>query len=201
MPAPVTRKKHPPRTSAFSPVEQEQLEVLDSAGNPLLVMPRETVLRQRLPYKVALVALRDQNGGIYLHKRSGARTRRPGLWGLSAAGVVLAGEAREDAARRNLAEELRIRDADLRVLACLPPSEETGHAELTLFTAERPASSLFRDPLAGEGGMYVDQDELEALARDLPHLLTPALHCVIAAGVLFDGGEKKQKRAAAADGA
>ena len=44
--------------------------------------------------------------------------------------------------------------------------------------------------------MYVDQDELEALARDLPQLLTPALHRVIAAGVLFGNGTA-QKRAAA----
>ena len=166
-----------PADSAFLALEAQ--EVLDGKGCVLMIMPKKSVQRHKLPHKVVLVALRDQTGKLYLHKRSRTRARQPSLWNISVSAPVLAGEAREDTALRRLAEDLGIRGVPLRQLVVLPPSPATDNAETTLFLAGPTTLSPCPDPKAVEEGMYVDRDELEALVRDLPHMLTRALHLVL----------------------
>lgn len=170
----------------------EALEVLDGSRRPLMIMPRQNVQRYRLPHKIVLVALRDQTGKVYLHKRpSGARIKQPGLWDVSTSGPVLAGEAREDAALRRLAEDLGIRGVSLHEMAVIPPCAETDNTEATLFLAGPTTLPPCLNSAAAEQGMFVDQDELEALARDLPQMIMPALHWVLRAGNVFTGRNKK----------
>ncbi len=151
------------------------LEVLDQAGRPLLVMPRDRVLRQRLRHRLVVVCLYDREGRVYIQKRASGRSLHPGLWTISAAGHVLAGEGRADAAQRELAEELGIHGLELTLSVLAPPSPVTNNAEVSLFSTN-PVSSVPRlNPDAVEEGMFVDHDELRAMVTDLPHLLTPAL--------------------------
>lgn len=192
-PAPATRKKRIPWPVDTAFQGLESLEVLDNKGRPLLLMPKESVQRQHLPHKVVLVALRDHEGRLYLHKRSRTRARQPSLWNISVSGPVLAGEARADTALRRLAEDLGIRNVPLRRQAVIPPSAATDNIEVTLFLAGPTMLPPYPNSNVAEESMYVDQDELEALARDLPQMLTPALHWVLGIdGVFADA--KKTKR-------
>lgn len=187
------RKKRAPWPVDTAFQDLETLEVLDANGRPLLVMPKESVQRQHLRHKVVLVALRDQDGKLYLHKRSRTRARQPSLWNISVSGPVLAGEARADTALRRLAEDLGIRNVPLREQAVIPPSATTDNVEVTLFLAGPTALPPSPNASVVEESMYVDQDELEALARDLPRMLTPALHLVLEVDGVF--AEDKKQRA------
>ncbi len=155
--------------------EKELLEVLDQSGKPFLVMHRDGVLRQRLRHRVALVCLRDPEGRIYVHKRARGRSAYAGLWNVSASGRVLAGEARHDAALRELAEELGISGLELTLTARIEPSAATDNAEISLYCTHFVSAVPRPNPDEIEQGMFVDRDELDALVRDMPHLLTPAL--------------------------
>ena len=76
----------------------------------------------------------NRKGEIYLQKRSRWKDRHPGQWDSSAAGHVNAGEQYDDAARRELHEELGITAAMERILK-LPASQRTGQEFIWLYRA------------------------------------------------------------------
>jgi 8-oxo-dGTP pyrophosphatase MutT (NUDIX family) len=56
------------------------------------------------------------DGRLLIHRRSAVKDVWPGWWDLAAGGVVLAGETYEEAARRELAEELGVVDVELEYM-------------------------------------------------------------------------------------
>jgi isopentenyl-diphosphate delta-isomerase len=169
----------------FAMPDEEILEVLDSRQRPLMLMPRKYALKQGLPLKVALIVLRDKEDKIYIHQRSSKKGSYSGDWGPSAAGYVKAGESFKDAALRELAEELGVSSVHLKRVAEVKPDPSTGMSYVVLFVSN-PANVLIRpDPDEIAAGMFVDRDELEALLRDLPELVTPALQWASRACDLF----------------
>lgn len=175
----------PKKLRRFDLPNDEILEVLDAEQRPLLLMPRRDALKQGLPLKVVLIVLRDKLGRIYIHQRSSKKGSYGGSWGPSAAGYVKAGESFKDAALRELAEELGVTSVQLRRAAEVKPEPSTGMSYVVLFLSS-PANVLIRpDPEEIAGGMFVDRDELEALLRDLPELVTPALKWASRACDLF----------------
>jgi len=71
-------------------------------GNPALI------------HRVAHVMVLNDDGGIFLQKRSSAKEVEPGKWDTSVGGHVDRGETYHAAARREMAEELGITGAELR---------------------------------------------------------------------------------------
>lgn len=173
-------------TQAFAPVNAELVEVLDYSARPFMIMPRESALAQQLVYQAVLVVVRNRENQIYIHRRSGAKQRYSGLWNVSAAGIVQVGEALEDAALRELNEELGISGISLTHIATVEASELTDWGRISLFTSS-PANILVNpDPAEISDGMFVDEDELTALLRDMPEMLTPALKWAASANNLFN---------------
>jgi isopentenyl-diphosphate delta-isomerase len=162
----------------------ELLEVIDEAKNTLMIMPRAQVQEQRLAHKVVLVALKNRENKIYIHKRAQGKIFS-GLWSISASGHVLAGESFEDAAMRELAEELGIKKVKLTAIADTGPNPDTADAWIRLFLS-KPASFMVNpDPREIDCGMFVDQEELEALLTNMPELAGPGLRWAYASCNLF----------------
>lgn len=160
---------------AFDPVAAELIEVLDENARPLLLMPRAAALAQRLSHQAVLAVARNREGQIYLHRRSERKKSYPGLWSVSASGLVKAGEALEEAALRKLDEEIGVSGLSLTHVTTAAPSAATGWGRISLFLSS-PANILINpDPEDISVGMFVDEDELAALMRDMPEMLTPAL--------------------------
>ncbi|CAK7032304.1 MAG: hypothetical protein DELT_00410 [Desulfovibrio sp.] len=170
----VTKNKKKPEYSGVL------LEVADDAGKPLLVIPEEQVLRQKLRHKGVIVCLRNLQGRVFLYRRPQSTTvRHSGLWSLAASGRVIAGESFHAAAERHLAHELSITDIDMAEVARLAPSVQTGKAEAAIFLTAR-TSILPRIPdYSPQTAMFADQEELRALLRDFPHMVTPFLQLVL----------------------
>ena len=169
------KSKPPPKhglAATLSESEQAQLvEVVDSEDRPLMCMPPETALRQKLALRIVAVALRTRGDRLILHKRRELRLPSLGKWDLYT-GFVRVGEAREDAALRLLLSGARV--SGIR-LSPLPKGENRiiGSHLLTVFTADLPAGLYPQHP--DQELLTVDADELAGLMRDVPELLSPEL--------------------------
>jgi len=163
----------------------ELIEIVDASDTPLGVMPLDEAHRQALPHRSVLVLVFDAAGRIYLQRRCRAKALYPGRWDLSATGHVQAGESRQDAAMRELEEELRVRASKLTLLAEVPASLETNWEFVSLYSASGILGEPSPNPDEVMDGMYVDRDELAAMAENFREMLTPALVGVYEGGFIF----------------
>jgi 8-oxo-dGTP pyrophosphatase MutT (NUDIX family) len=85
----------------------ELVEHVDEAGNVLAVVTRAEMRASRLRHRtVCLIVVHA--GRLLVHRRADHKDIWPGYWDIAAGGVVGAGESWDDAARRELLEELGI---------------------------------------------------------------------------------------------
>lgn len=161
------------------------VEYTDAHDRPLLLGPPEEAGRIGLVRRVVAVALLDARRRIYLQRRAADLALFPGLWGFSAAGFVLAGEAREEAAARLLTEETGVRDAPLTPLAVLTPDKGHSRYHLTLFRAGPGTFAPRPAPGRADESLFVDRHELRGLAEHASELLTPELLWAVVSGQLF----------------
>ena len=94
---------------------EELLEVVDDREDVLEVVPRSQVRAGNLLHRTVLVIVRSSAGDVLVHRRADWKDLLPGWWDLAFGGAVGVGEAWDDAARRELAEEAGI-DTPLRAL-------------------------------------------------------------------------------------
>ena len=169
----------------FAESQDELVEVVDEHDEPVLVVSALEARRQKLRRRVILVLLHDARGRLYLQRRSKQKNAYPGLWDVSASGHVRAGEAREDAARRELYEELGVRASGMARLASYATTPEYGNTQVTLFHATAPAARPAPDNKEVIDVLAVEEHELDVMVRNFGDGLTPALHWVFRHGYAF----------------
>lgn len=88
-------------------VTEEMIDVLDSAGAPTgVVKPKSAVHREGDWHRAVHLWLLTPDDRLLLQLRSKTKPTYPGLWDVSCAGHVSAGESAERSAVRELEEEL-----------------------------------------------------------------------------------------------
>ena len=92
----------------------ELVTILDDGGRPCGVATRAQVRRDNLMHAATAVLVTRSDGRVYVHKRTTTKDIYPGAYDCWAGGVLAAGETPDVGARRELAEELGIRDVALR---------------------------------------------------------------------------------------
>jgi isopentenyldiphosphate isomerase len=90
------------------PPAEELVDVLDAAGAVVGTATRAEMRARNLRHRSVGIVVLDGHGRLLVHRRSDDKDVWPGRWDLACGGVVGAGEAWDDAARRELAEELGI---------------------------------------------------------------------------------------------
>ncbi len=86
----------------------ELVDVVDDDDLVVATVPRAVMRAQRLQHRGVSIAVFATDGRLLVHRRADTKDVWPGQWDIAAGGVVAAGETYEDAARRELAEELGI---------------------------------------------------------------------------------------------
>jgi 16S rRNA (adenine1518-N6/adenine1519-N6)-dimethyltransferase len=104
---------------------QERFAVVDADDRVIGSARRSKVHANNLLHRAVHILVFNLCDELFLQKRSRGKDRHPLLWDSSAAGHVDAGEGYDEAARRELREELGV-DADLHRIAKLPASVRTG---------------------------------------------------------------------------
>ena len=84
------------------------MDVIDADDRVVATVPRHRMRAERLRHRAVFVVVTSGAGRLLVHRRSDTKDLWPGRWDVAVGGVVGAGEAWGDAARRELAEEVGI---------------------------------------------------------------------------------------------
>jgi len=114
---------------------QEILEVVDDQDRVIGSAPRAEIHANSWRHRAAHVFLFNPQGQIYVQRRSASKDRFPGALDSSAAGHVEPGEGYEEAAIRELQEELGIH-AQLDEALRVPASEITDYEHVVVYRAD-----------------------------------------------------------------
>ncbi|KPJ97874.1 MAG: NUDIX hydrolase [Desulfobacterales bacterium SG8_35] len=130
--------------------------IVDRDNNETGSAPRHEMRARGLPHRAAYILVFNSSKELFVQKRTMGKDIYPGYHDVAAGGVVLDGESYDESARRELEEELGIRDAVLtphftffyeegtnqvwgRVYSCI-------HDEEMTLQAEEIESGFFADP-------------------------------------------------------
>jgi isopentenyl-diphosphate delta-isomerase type 1 len=87
----------------------ELIDIVDQAGNPLgYSVSREEVHKTGLWHKTVHIWVLNSQNQLLLQKRAMGKETFPGLWDISAAGHIIAGDGSRKTACRELKEEIGI---------------------------------------------------------------------------------------------
>jgi isopentenyldiphosphate isomerase len=98
----------PLETAGATDEGDEQVDLIDEQDRVIGRAGRRQVRRANLLHRGVGVVCRNSAGQIYVHRRTDSKDVFPGMYDASVGGVVASGERYQDAARRELAEELGI---------------------------------------------------------------------------------------------
>ena len=147
-------------------IADELVEEVDEHGNVLRVVTRAQMRAELLRHRCTYVGVVDARGRLLIHQRSATKEVFPSYWDVCAGGVCTAGEAWDDSARRELAEELGI-DPPIEHLG--RGTWEGGGAALVghVYLARSDGPFTFTDGEVTQA-RFVDLDELDALLHTQP---------------------------------
>lgn len=94
----------------------ELVDIVDEDDRVVRVATRAEMRRDRLLHRCVFVAVRSAAGAVLVHRRAADKDLLPGWWDLAAGGVVGSGEDYDEAADRELAEELGVKGVARRPL-------------------------------------------------------------------------------------
>lgn len=137
----------------------EIFDVVDEKDEVIGQERRKVVHEQDLLHRAIHAFIFNKRGEVFLQKRSRLKDTHPGAWDSSASGHLDSGEDYEDCAVRELEEEAGQREVDLRRVAVLPPTAETGWEFVHLFELRQKGPVRF--PCSEvEAGLWLSPDEV-----------------------------------------
>lgn len=84
---------------------------IDESDRVIEIVTRRRMRAERLRHRAVFIAVTDGAGRLLVHRRSLSKDVWPGWCDIAVGGVVAADETYDDAARREVAEEIGVRDA------------------------------------------------------------------------------------------
>lgn len=86
----------------------ELVDVIDEAGRTVGTVARREMRGRRLPHRCVYVLVFNGRGDLFLHLRTPTKDVYPSHWDVTVGGVLAAGEAFAEGARREVLEELGV---------------------------------------------------------------------------------------------
>lgn len=96
------------------PIQDEIVTIVDEENRVVGTAPRSRMRSDGLPHRATYILVFNDGGEVFVQKRTTGKDIYPGYYDVATGGVVLAGESYEDAAKRELAEELGITGVRLK---------------------------------------------------------------------------------------
>jgi isopentenyl-diphosphate Delta-isomerase len=162
----------------------ELIDVVDSSGNPLrMIVPRTEVHRKGLWHRTVHIWVLNRKKELLLQKRAQSKETFPGLWDISAAGHISAGDTSKRAALRELEEELGIpaREDELVLLFTIKghyedwsrPFIDHEFSDVYLMKADIPINKVKIDKDEVDEAKYMAVEDLKKELEVRPELYVP----------------------------
>ncbi len=148
------------------------LEIVDAEDNVVGRTTRFEIHRQGLMHRAVHIFVFNSLGEIYIQRRSDAKDKHPGVLDSSAAGHVDPGESYDEAALRELFEELGVK-TEIRPVLKLKASELTDMEHVALYEARTDDPMLPNEEEISWGG-YMTPEELSQSMESNPTDFVPA---------------------------
>jgi isopentenyldiphosphate isomerase len=140
----------------------EPVEVVDEQGRVIRIVRRAEMRAGRLRHRTVFIAMLSTDGRLLVHRRADDKDVWPSRWDLAAGGVVAVGEAWDDAARRELAEELGVEGVELESLGVARYEDADVAIVGHIYLARSDGPFRFADGEVTEA-RFVTRAELDAL--------------------------------------
>lgn len=154
----------------------ELLDIVDDEDVVIGRRLRNECLTEGILHRAIALLLFDEFGRLYIQRRADSKSWYPDYWTLSVMGHVSSGETYEQAAKRELTEELAL-DCQLRPVTRIrmPDYPWGGLLErefVTVFEARATNPNIVLSEETKEG-KFVEFDEFVRIARKQPEKFTP----------------------------
>lgn len=164
--------------------ELEMVDIFTSGGEPTgRVELRTTAHAMGLWHRTVHVWVLNSQGELLLQQRASTKDTFPGLWDISAAGHISAGDTSARTACREVYEELGINVVaqELTLLftlkrECVTPDNSTHDNEISdVYLLSRPveAKCVIFDPVEVQGIKFVSIGRLQRLLKERTKLFVP----------------------------
>lgn len=153
-------------------MSEEVFDIVDETDRVVGQAPRSEVHARGLLHRAVHIFVFNTAGELLVHKRTAGKDEYPLRYTSSASGHLAAGEGYDEAAARELEEELGLR-TPIEFLEKFPAGTETAQEHTALYrtvTDEPPECH----PGEIESAAYYPTPRLAALIRDDPERFTPS---------------------------
>jgi isopentenyldiphosphate isomerase len=145
-------------------ISPEIVQIVDENNVEIGAISRRLMREQNLIHRASYVLVFNGRDELFVQQRTLSKDIYPGYHDIAAGGVVVAGESYEEAAERELAEELGIRDAPL--LPCFDHyyEDERNRVWGRVFRC-RHEGPITLQPEEVAGGRFMTLDQIMALSQ------------------------------------
>jgi 16S rRNA (adenine1518-N6/adenine1519-N6)-dimethyltransferase len=150
---------------------EERFDVVDEDDRVLGQASRSEVHARRWLHRAVHLFVFNSRGELLIHQRTATKDECPLMFTSSASGHLHAGEGYDDAARRELDEELAL-NTRLEFLTKVPAGPETSYEHSALYRTVTDATPTFH-PDEILCGAYFSPSSLTAWVRERPSDFTP----------------------------
>jgi isopentenyl-diphosphate delta-isomerase type 1 len=155
----------------------ELFDVVDADDRVIGQARRADVHARGLLHRAVHIFVLNTAGQLLVHERSATKDEYPLRYTSSASGHLAAGESYDEAAPRELAEELGL-EAPLEFLSKFPAGPETANEHTVLYRAVTDAPpAINRDEIAS--ARFWDVEELAALVEAQPDRFSPPFRVLL----------------------
>ena len=141
--------------------------VVDRDNNETGRVPRHEMRTRGLPHRASYIMVFNSKGELFVQKRTRSKDIYPGYYDVAAGGVVLAGESYAESAKRELEEELGIKEIVLTPHFTFFYEEETNQVWGRVYTCIYDGALILQAEEV-ESGFFAAPDEVLALSRKEP---------------------------------
>ena len=161
------------------------IQIVDEHNNPVGSATKQEAWKKGLIHRVVRMSILDEDGRLLLQKRSDKKELFPGRWDNSAAGHVDADETYEQAALRELKEELGLEHVTLEAMGVYYVEVHDDWRIMKRFTRsykiilKAPIPSFTLPPEEVAATEWMNVDDVKKLVKDHPEQVTDGLEQVI----------------------